>query len=127
MDNFEKTLTSKYDELAKESRELRKKIETLAKKHDEMVPHVNNEKKYINIYRKGANEKQTIEQLMELQIANEARKAGIDWDFTFEEYRKLKEDVETNRKRMDKLDHTLHILQEIWQKCKGKGMYIPKY
>ena len=127
MDNFEKTLTSKYDELAKEARELRQKIETLAKKYDEMVPHVNNEKKYINIYRKGANEKQTVEQLMELQIANEARKAGIDWDFTFEEYRKLKEDVETNRKRMDKLNHTLHILQEIWQKCKGKGMYIPKY
>ena len=127
MDEFEKTLTSKYDELAKESRELRQKIKTLAKKHDEMVPHVNNEKKYINIYRKGANEKQTVEQLMELQIANEARKAGIDWDFTFEEYRKLEEDFETNRKQMDELDHTIHVLQEIWQKCKGKGMYIPKY
>ena len=64
---------------------------------------------------------------MELQIANEARKAGIDWDFTFEEYRKLEEDFETNRKQMDELDHTIHVLQEIWQKCKGKGMYIPKY
>ena len=32
MDNFEKTLTSKYDELAKEVRELRQKIETLALK-----------------------------------------------------------------------------------------------
>ena len=127
MDNFEKTLTSKYDELAKESRELRKKIETLAKKYDEMVPHVNNEKKYINIYRKGANEKQTIEQLMELQIANEARKAGIDWNFTFEEYRKLKEDVENNRKRMDELDHTIHVLQEIWQKSTGNERYFPKY